>query len=237
MRWFADAPLLTLFFCVGVGSLFGRIGWAHLVRPGWRCSAALALSAIEPGRGAAAADHVVCRCVCSATWWASPRARRSWPRAHRLAAGGGVRGGGHGDGQCGARRRQGLRFDIRAPSPARSLAARARRPPRWAPCSNNSPGRRHPAWPAIGYAVAYPITVLLTILACSYLISAGKAVNRPAEDRETVRPRSSCAPWARRRPGVHGGNSRPSPGGGVPTDPGHQTVVAHEARPLAAGTC
>ena len=43
-----------------------------------------------------------------------------------------------------------------------------------------------PPEPAIGYAVAYPITVLLTILACSYLISAGR--RKPtAEDRQQVR--------------------------------------------------
>ena len=42
-----------------------------------------------------------------------------------------------------------------------------------------------PPEPAIGYAVAYPITVLLTILSCSYLIRAGN--RKPtAEDQVFV---------------------------------------------------
>ena len=49
MHWFADSPLLTLFFCVGVGSLFGRIRFGPIsFGPAGALFAALALSAIEP---------------------------------------------------------------------------------------------------------------------------------------------------------------------------------------------
>ena len=52
--------------------------------------------------------------------------------------------------------------------------------------SPTEPRYTSPSW-LIGYAVAYPITVLLTIVACSYLISAGK--RKPtAEDREKLAP-------------------------------------------------
>ena len=49
MHWFANSPLLTLFFCVGVGSLFGRIRFGPIsFGPAGALFAALALSAIEP---------------------------------------------------------------------------------------------------------------------------------------------------------------------------------------------
>ena len=49
MQWFVDSPLLTLFFCVGVGSIFGRIRFGPVsFGPAGALFVALALSAIEP---------------------------------------------------------------------------------------------------------------------------------------------------------------------------------------------
>ena len=49
MQWFVDSPLLTLFFCIGVGSIFGRIRFGPVsFGPAGALFVALALSAIEP---------------------------------------------------------------------------------------------------------------------------------------------------------------------------------------------
>ena len=50
MQWFVESPLLTIFFCVGVGSVLGRIRFGPVsFGPAGALFVALALSAIEPG--------------------------------------------------------------------------------------------------------------------------------------------------------------------------------------------
>lgn len=49
MRWFAESPLLTLFVCIGLGSVFGRIKFGPVsFGPAGALFVALALSALEP---------------------------------------------------------------------------------------------------------------------------------------------------------------------------------------------
>ncbi|WP_199255047.1 aspartate-alanine antiporter-like transporter [Mycolicibacterium mengxianglii] len=49
MQWFVESPLLTIFFCLGIGSLFGRIRFGPVAfGPAGALFVALALAAIEP---------------------------------------------------------------------------------------------------------------------------------------------------------------------------------------------
>ncbi|HEY7816074.1 MAG TPA: TrkA C-terminal domain-containing protein, partial [Nakamurella sp.] len=92
-----------------------------------------------------------------------------------------------------------------------------------------------PPEPAIGYAVAYPITVLLTILCCSYLISAGN--RKPtAEDQVKVAPIVVRTLELIGDPAltVHGLSERYEAVVSRLTR-GGTTVIAHDDEPLSGG--
>ena len=92
-----------------------------------------------------------------------------------------------------------------------------------------------PPQPAIGYAVAYPITVLLCILACTYLMSAGK--RKPtAEDQETLSPIIIRTVELTGDPGLNVHALEDRYGAVVSRlTRGGQTVVAHAAENLEPG--
>ncbi len=85
------------------------------------------------------------------------------------------------------------------------------------------------------FVVAYPITVLLTILACTYLISAGKKKPNP-EDTEQVSPIVIRTIELAGTPGLTVRDFEAKFGSVVSRlTRGGRTVVAHEAEQLAAG--
>lgn len=187
MQWFVDSPLLTLFVCVGVGSLFGKIRFGPVsFGPAGALFVALALSAIEPDIAlppivASLSLCVFCYMVGIAAGPAFISALRSgWqPVVVSLSAVLAMAAAALGVGKV-------FGFDIGTIAGAFSGAGTAT-PGLGAVQQQLAVDGEVPQEPAIGYAVAYPITVFLTILACSYLISAG--TRKPTtEDRETVPP-------------------------------------------------
>lgn len=187
MQWFVDSPLLTLFFCVGVGSMFGRIRFGPVsFGPAGALFVALALSAIEPDVAlppiiTSLSLGVFCYMVGIAAGPSFVNALRTgWQPvvvsviavAAMAAAALGV----------------GALFDLDIGTVAGAFSGAGTATAALGAVQQQlSYGGQIPPEPAIGYAVAYPITVLLTILACSYLISAGR--RKPtAEDRQEVRP-------------------------------------------------
>ena len=235
MHWFADSPLLTLFFCVGVGSLFGRIRFGPIsFGPAGALFAALALSAIEPDVALPPLVTSLSLCVfCYMVGIAAGPAfvsalRTGWqPVVVSLLAVTAMAGAALGVGKA-------FGFDIGTIAGAFSGAGTATAA-LGAVQQQLADGGTIPPEPAIGYAVAYPITVLLTIVACSYLISAGK--RKPtAEDREKLAPIVVRTLELVGDPGctVHEFEVRHQAVISRLTR-GHSTVVAHEAEPLAAG--
>ena len=187
MQWFVDSPLLALFFCVGVGSIFGRIRFGPVsFGPAGALFVALAFSAIEPD--IKLPPIVTSLSLCVFCYMVGIAAGPSFINALRtgwqpvvisvvavLAMAGAALGVGSAFG-----------LDIGTVAGAFSGAGTATAA-LGAVQQQLSGGGPIPPEPAIGYAVAYPITVLLTILACSYLISAGR--RKPtAEDRKKVAP-------------------------------------------------
>lgn len=235
MQWFADSPLLTLFFCVGVGSLFGRIRFGPVsFGPAGALFVALALSAVEPDVAlppivTSLSLCVFCYMVGIAAGPAFVSALRSgWqPVVVSLLAVLSMAAAALGVGKA-------FGFDAGTIAGAFSGAGTATAA-LGAVQQQLADGGEIPPEPAIGYAVAYPITVFLTIVACSYLISAGR--RKPtAEDRKTVSPivvrtlevvgdpGLTVAGLAERYEAVISRLTR----GGV-------TVVAHNEEPLAHG--
>ena len=174
MQWFVDSPLLTIFFCVGVGSVLGRIRFGPVsFGPAGALFVALALSAIEPG--VALPPIVTSLSLCVFCYMVGIAAGPSFVNALRFgwqpvvvsvlaivamaAVALGV-GGAFG---------LGIGTVAGAFSGAGTATAAL-----GAVQQQLAGGGPIPPEPAIGYAVAYPITVLLTILCCSYLISAGR---------------------------------------------------------------
>ena len=235
MQWFVDSPLLTLFFCVGVGSLFGRIRFGPVsFGPAGALFAALALSAIEPEVALPPIVTSLSLCVfCYMVGIAAGPAfvnalRTGWqPVVVSLVAIVAMAAAALGVGKA-------FDFDTGTIAGAFSGAGTATAA-LGAVQQQLADGGEIPPEPAIGYAVAYPITVLLTILACSYLMAAGK--RKPtAEDRETVspfvvrtlelitHPALTVQQFEDRYQAVVSRLTR-----------NRQTVVAHDAEPLAAG--
>lgn len=187
MHWFADSPLLTLFTCIGLGSLFGRIRFGPVsFGPAGALFVALALSALEPKAALPPIITNLSLCVfCYMVGIAAGPAfigaiRTGWRlvvvslTAIATMAGSALVVG------------RALGFDTGTIAGAFSGAGTATAA-LGAVQQQLAGGGDIPPQPAIGYAVAYPITVLLCILACTYLISAGR--RKPtAEDREKVSP-------------------------------------------------
>ncbi|EJZ04147.1 aspartate-alanine antiporter-like transporter, partial [Mycolicibacterium vaccae] len=187
MQWFVENPLLTLFFCLGVGSLFGRIRFGPVAfGPAGALFVALALAAIEPD--VALPPIVTSLSLCVFCYMVGLAAGPSFVSAIRtgwkqvvvsvlaiMAMAATALGLGWAFG-----------LDIGTVAGAFAGAGTAT-PALGAVQQQLAVGDTVPPEPAIGYAVAYPITVCLTILACSYLMSAGRRTPN-AEDRAKVPP-------------------------------------------------
>lgn len=187
MQWFVESPLLTLFFCIGVGSVFGRIRFGPVsFGPAGALFVALALSAVEPAVALPPIVTSLSLCVfCYMVGIAAGPAfvsalRTGWqPIVVSVVAVTAMAATALGVGRL-------FDFDIGTVAGAFAGAGTATAA-LGAVQQQLSGGDAVPPEPAIGYAVAYPITVLLTILACSYLINVGR--RKPtAEDREKLSP-------------------------------------------------
>ncbi len=235
MHWFAESPLLTLFTCIGLGSLVGRIRFGPVsFGPAGALFVALALSAAEPMAALPPIITSLSLCVfCYMVGIAAGPAfigaiRTGWrPVVVSLAAIVAMAGSGLLVGRA-------LGFDTGTIAGAFSGAGTATAA-LGAVQQQLAAGGDIPPQPAIGYAVAYPITVLLCILACTYLISAGR--RKPtAEDQEQVSPIVIRTVELIGDPGltVHGLEERY---GAVVSrlTRGGTTVVAHAAEALNPG--
>lgn len=187
LQWFVDSPLLTLFFCVGVGSLLGKVRFGPVsFGPAGALFVALALSAIEPK--VALPPIVTSLSLCVFCYMVGIAAGPSFVNALRsgwqpvvvsvlaIAA------------MAAAALGVGSWFGLDIGTVAGAFAGAGTATAALGAVQQQlAAGGPIPPEPAIGYAVAYPITVLLTILCCSYLIGAGR--RKPtAEDRATVAP-------------------------------------------------
>lgn len=235
VHWFAESPLLTLFVCIGLGSVFGRIRFGPVsFGPAGALFVALAISALEPGAALPPLITTLSLCVfCYMVGIAAGPAfigalRTGWrPVVVSLLAIVAMAAAGLLTGRL-------FGFDIGTIAGAFAGAGTATAA-LGAVQEQLAGGGAIPPEPAIGYAVAYPITVLLTILACTYLIGAGK--RKPtAEDREKVAPIVIRTVELLADPGltVHGLEQRYATVVSRLTRDG-RTVVAHAAEPLAAG--
>ncbi|MEP9390705.1 TrkA C-terminal domain-containing protein [Gordonia sp. VNK1] len=187
MHWFVDSPLLTLFFCVGVGCIVGKIPFGPVsFGPAGALFVALALSAIDsdvslPPIVTSLSLCVFCYVVGIAAGPSFVNAiRTGWkPVLVSITAIIAMAAAALGVGKA-----FGLDIGTIAGSFAGAGTATAALGAVQEQLAGDGP---IPPQPAIGYAVAYPITVFLTILACRYLISAGR--RKPtAEDREKLPP-------------------------------------------------
>lgn len=187
MQWFVDSPLLTLFFCVGVGALLGRIPFGPVsFGPAGALFVALALSAFNPE--VALPPLVTSLSLCVFCYMVGIAAGPAFLNAVRtgwklvLVSAAAILAMGATALTIGTA----LGFDIGTIAGAFAGAGTAT-PALGAVQQQLAVGGEIPPEPAIGYAVAYPITVFLTILASSFLISAGR--RKPtAEDRAVVPP-------------------------------------------------
>ncbi len=235
MHWFAESPLLTLFTCIGLGSVFGRIKFGPVsFGPAGALFVALALSAIQPKAALPPiltnlSLGVFCYMVGLAAGPSFISAiRTGWrPVVVSLTAILAMAGSGLAVGKA-------LGFDTGTIAGAFSGAGTATAA-LGAVQQQLAAGGDIPPQPAIGYAVAYPITVLLCILACTYLMSAGKKKPMP-EDQEVVSPIVIRTVELTADPGlsVHGLEERYGAVVSRLTRDG-QTVVAHAAENLAPG--
>jgi len=235
VHWFAASPLLTLFVCIGLGSVFGRIRFGPVsFGPAGALFVALALSAIEPKAALPPIVTTLSLCVfCYMVGIAAGPAfigaiRTGWrPVVVSLTAILAMAGAGLLTGRL-------FGFDTGTIAGAFSGAGTATAA-LGAVQEQLADGGVIPPQPAIGYAVAYPITVLLTILACTYLISAGKKKPNP-EDTEQVSPIVIRTIELAGTPGLTVRDFEAKFGSVVSRlTRGGRTVVAHEAEQLAAG--
>lgn len=187
MHLFVDSPLLALFFCVGVGCAFGRIPFGPIsFGPAGALFAALALSALEPDINLPPLVTSMSLCVfCYMVGISAGPAflgaiRTGWkPALVSIVAILGMAAVALGVGKA-----FGLDIGTIAGSFSGAGTATAALGAVQEQLAGDGP---IPPEPAIGYAVAYPITVILTILACTYLIAVGR--RKPTdEDREHVAP-------------------------------------------------
>ena len=187
LQWFVDSPLLTIFFCVGVGAVLGSIRFGPVsFGSAGALFVALALSAIEPD--VAISPLVTSLALCVFCYMVGVAAGPSFLGALKsgwkivlvvVTAIVAMAGVALGVGKA-------LGFDIGLIAGA-FAGTGSSTPALGAVQQMLAGGGEPPAGPAIGYAVGYPITVLVTILACSYLMSVGR--KRPtAEDKEVVHP-------------------------------------------------
>lgn len=185
MAVFVDNPLLTLFFCIGVGVAFGMIRFGPVsFGPAGALFAGLALSAIDED---VALDSVYSSIgLCVFCYMVGLAAGPSFMRAIRtsyqpllvsitailaMAAGGLAVG-----------RALGVDVAYIAGSYAGSGTAT---PALGAVQNQLAEGGEVPSEPAVGYAVAYPLAVFITVLGCIYLMNAGR--RKPtSEDSEHV---------------------------------------------------
>ena len=235
MQWFVDSPLLTLFFCIGVGSIFGRIPFGPVsFGPAGALFVALALSAIEPD--VALAPIITNLSLCVFCYMVGIAAGPSFVNALRsgwqpvvvsilaiLA-------------MAIVALSIGAWFDLDIGTVAGAFAGAGTATAALGAVQQQlSVDGAIPPEPAIGYAVAYPITVFLTILACSYLMSRRPPQAHPRGPREGFAVRRADA-GTRRRPGPDDSwTVRALRSGRFAADPRRVTVVAHEAERLLVG--
>ncbi|GAB90992.1 aspartate:alanine exchanger family transporter [Gordonia rhizosphera] len=235
MHWFVESPLLTLFFCVGVGALIGRIPFGPVsFGPAGALFTALALSAIDSDVALPTIVTNLSLCVfCYTVGIAAGPAfvsalRTGWkPVLVSVTAIIAMAATALGVGKA-------LDFDIGTIAGAFSGAGTATAALGAVQQQLAGDGEIPPE-PAIGYAVAYPITVFLTILACAYLIGVGR--RKPtAEDREKVAPIVVRTMEVVGNPGltVHDLGKRYEAVVSRLTR-GGKTVVAHDAESIESG--
>ena len=187
MQWFVDNALLTLFFCLGVGSLVGRIRFGPVAfGPAGALFVALALAAVEPD--VALPPIVTSLSLCVFCYMVGLAAGPSFVSALRTTWQPIVVSTVAIVAMAAAALGLGAAFGLDIGTVAGAFAGAGTATPALGAAQQQlATGDVIPTEPAIGYAVAYPITVCLTILACSYLMSAGR--RKPtAEDREKVPP-------------------------------------------------
>ncbi|GAA3954452.1 TrkA C-terminal domain-containing protein [Gordonia caeni] len=235
MQWFVDSPLLALFFCIGVGCIVGRIPFGPVsFGPAGALFVALALSAINPDVELPPIVTSLSLCVfCYVVGIAAGPAflsaiRTQWkPVVVSVLAILAMAGVALGVGRA---------FDFDIGTIAGSFAGAGTATAALGAVQQQlAVDGQIPTEPAIGYAVAYPITVFLTILACTYLIGLGKRKPTP-EDREPTppivvrtlelldEPGMTVRDFDTRYPAVISRLTRDG-----------TTVVAHDAEALAAG--
>lgn len=235
MHWFVDSPLLALFFCIGVGCVVGRIPFGPVsFGPAGALFVALALSAVNPDVELPPIVTSLSLCVfCYVVGIAAGPAflsaiRTQWkPVVVSILAILAMAGVAIGVGRA---------FDFDIGTIAGSFAGAGTATAALGAVQQQlSVDGQIPPDPAIGYAVAYPLTVFVTILACNYLIGLGKRKPTP-EDREPTppivvrtlelldEPAMTVHDFASRYPAVISRLTRAG-----------TTVVAHDAEALAAG--
>jgi putative transport protein len=174
MQVFVDNQLLTLFFCIGVGVAFGMIRFGPVsFGPAGALFAGLALSAINAD---VALDRVFASIgLCVFCYMVGLAAGPSFMRAIRtsyqpllvaLTAILAMAAGGLAVGRM-------LGVDTAFIAGAYAGAGTAT-PALGAVQQQLAAGGEVPPEPAVGYAVAYPFAVLITILGCTYLMNVGK---------------------------------------------------------------
>jgi putative transport protein len=185
MEVFVNNPLLTLFFCIGVGVAFGMIKFGPVsFGPAGALFAGLALSAIEPDVALNPLLSSIGLCVfCYMVGLAAGPSfltaiRTSYqPLLVALTAILAMAASGLLVGRL-------LGVDTAYVAGAYAGAGTAT-PALGAVQQQLAAGGEIPPEPAVGYAVAYPFAVLITILGCIYLMNSGR--RKPtSEDNERL---------------------------------------------------
>ena len=185
MQVFVDNPLLTLFFCIGVGVAFGMVRFGPVsFGPAGALFAGLALSAINADVALGPVYSSIGLCVFC--YMVGLAAGPSFMRAIRtsyqplLVAGTAIVA----MAASGLAVGRALGVDTAYIAGAYSGAGTAT-PALGAVQQQLADGGEVPPEPAVGYAVAYPFAVLITILGLIYLMNVGK--KKPTkEDSERV---------------------------------------------------
>jgi putative transport protein len=180
MQVFVDNPLLTLFFCIGVGVAFGMIRFGPVsFGPAGALFAGLALSAVN---AEVALDPVYGSIgLCVFCYMVGLSAGPSFLAAIRtsyqpllvaLTAVVAMAASGLAVGRA---------LGVQTPYIAGAYAGAGTATPALGAVQQQlTEGGEVPPEPAVGYAVAYPFAVLITILGCIYLVNAGS--RRPTEE-------------------------------------------------------
>ena len=185
MQVFVDNPLLTLFFCVGVGTAFGMIRFGPVsFGPAGALFAGLALSALNADVALGPVYSSIGLCVfCYMVGLAAgPSFMRAFRTSYQplIVAGTAIvvmAASGLAVGRA-------LGVDTSYIAGAYAGAGTAT-PALGAVQQQLADGGEVPPEPAVGYAVAYPFAVLITILGLIYLMNVGK--RKPTkEDSEQV---------------------------------------------------